>query len=116
MHRSQHKSIILAAAAAAGFIGSSVASAATHTWTGATDSFWGTASNWTSGAVPNASTDDVVFNTPGALNVGAVDTGVGTITIRSLTFNTDATNPVTINVAPTRLFTVAGQTGDDVIV
>jgi autotransporter-associated beta strand protein len=116
MHRNQRKSIILAAAAAAGIVGSSVASAAIHTWTGATDSFWGTASNWTSGAVPNANTEDVVFNTPGALNVGAVDTSVGTLTIRSLTFNTDATNPVTINVAPTRLFTVAGQTGDDVIV
>jgi autotransporter-associated beta strand protein len=115
MQRSQRKSIILAAAAAAGFVQAGVASAAIHTWNGATDSFWGTASNWTSNAVPNANTEDVVFNTPGAGNLN-VDTSVGTITIRSLTFNSDATNQVILNVAPTRLFTVNGQTGDDVIV
>jgi autotransporter-associated beta strand protein len=107
MHRNQRKSIVLAAAVAAGFVQAGVASAAIHTWSGATDSFWGTAGNWTSNAVPNANTEDVVFNTPGAGNLN-VDTSVGTITIRSLTFNTDATNQVILNVAPTRLFTIAG--------
>src|SRR5262245_45408766 len=68
--------------------------AAVHTWNGSTDANWNTAANWSSNAVPNANTEDVVFNTPAAGNL-SVTANAGTLTIRSLTFNADATNPVT---------------------
>lgn len=104
----------MAAALAVGFIQAQTGSAASATWSGATDNNWNTATNWTGGAAPNATTDDATFNTPGAANLN-VNANSGAISLRSLTFNADATSPVNINIAGGS-FTIAGQTGDDVVV
>jgi autotransporter-associated beta strand protein len=106
----------MAAALAAGLIHAQTGSAATHTWTGASDNNWGTPANWTSNAVPNSTTEDVFLVAPGAANL-SINANTGTYTVRSLTFNDNtASNPVTLNVINTNTFTVNGQTGDDIIV
>ena len=118
MQRSNRTKVALATAAVAAASSLAqlhIAAAATHTWNGSTDANWNTAANWTSNAIPNANTEDVVFNTPGAGNL-SVTASAGTLTIRSLTFSADATNPVTINVGTAGQFIINGQTGDDVTV
>src|SRR5881409_157961 len=91
--------------------------AATGTWNGASDGSWSNALNWT-GGIPNATADDAIFNTAGATNLNVL-ANAGTLTIRSLQFNANATNPVTLNIGSVATgggtFIIAGQTGDDVM-
>src|SRR5206468_5958747 len=84
--RNNRNRIVMAAALAAGFIHAQTGSAASHTWTGATDNNWGTAANWTINAGPNATTEDVSLVAPGATNL-SINANTGTYTVRSLTFN-----------------------------
>jgi autotransporter-associated beta strand protein len=112
----RHRKVILAAAFTAGFIHANTASAATHTWSGATNNDWNTATNWTSNAVPNGTGEDVVFATPTAANLNIV-ANAGTFTVRTLTFNNDvAATPITLTLDNAHTFSVNGTTGDDIVV
>src|SRR5437763_13069191 len=83
------------------------AQAASATWTGATDGNWGTATNW-SPAAPAATGDDVFFYSAPATNLN-ITTGAAR-SIRTLTFNADATQQVTITSDTTNRLTVTGNT------
>ncbi|HEY7088330.1 MAG TPA: hypothetical protein VH518_09600, partial [Tepidisphaeraceae bacterium] len=116
MKSGNRKSMLLAAAVSAGLAHAALAT--TGTWSGATDNSWLTASNWGTAAAPNATGDDAIFNTAGAGNLNII-ANTGTLTVRTLQFNANATNPVTINVGnatTAQFFIINGQTGDDVVV
>jgi autotransporter-associated beta strand protein len=87
--------VAAAAAMAAPVFHSSVAVAATDTWTGASDLNWNNAGNWNPAAVPGTG-DSLVFNTAagGTLN----DNISGGLSINSLAFN-----------APAGTFTLTGN-------
>jgi len=60
-------------------------SAATHTWTGASNNYWSGAGNWNTGTIPTASnTTDVIIS--GTTNMGMFF-GTSSYTVRSLTFD-----------------------------
>src|SRR4051812_7259450 len=116
MRSSKRKALMLATAVVASLSQAQSGSAASHTWTGATDNNWNTATNWTSNAVPTANTEDVFFTTPGASNL-SIAANTGTFSVRTLTFNANtAATPVVINVDSAHTFTIQGTTGDDVTV
>jgi autotransporter-associated beta strand protein len=114
--RSRRHLLILAAAATAGLVNIHTASAATHTWTGASDNNWSNAANWTSNVVPSGTGEDVFLVAPSAQNL-SIAGNTGTFTVRTLTFNANAgTSPVTLNLDNAHTFTIQGTTGDDLIV
>src|SRR4051812_20332364 len=94
-NNNKRTALILTAAAMAALVQS--AFAATGTWNGSVDNNWTTAGNWTGASIPNATGDDAIFNTAGAANLN-IQASSGTLTVRSLQFNSNATSPVTITV------------------
>lgn len=72
-------------------LGVNLAGAATYQWTGAVDSNWSSAGNWTNGAAPTANTGtDDVWLEPGSPNPPSNQDIVG-LYINTLTFNTNTT-------------------------
>ncbi|KAF0107644.1 MAG: endonuclease/exonuclease/phosphatase [Anaerolineaceae bacterium] len=80
------------------FIPGGDAQAASCTWTGAVDTAWGTAGNWSCGAVPGAA-DDVVID--GSVTAAPTITAVSTTTIKSLTVTNNAAATLTASAAAT---------------
>lgn len=93
------------AALLAGALASTPASADIISWTGATDSDWNTASNW-NGATEPGDEDVAEFYSAGAANLD-VTVSSGS-TIDGLSFNSDAVQPVTLNVTSANPLTLDG--------
>lgn len=82
-------------------------------WTGVTDNDWNTESNWAGGVVPGEA-DIAEFHNPGAGNLN-VTLSSGS-TIDGLTFNANATSPVTIHVTAGAPLTLDGGAATDISV
>lgn len=96
--------------------GSSLPVSTVNTWTGATDSDWGTAGNWSEGTVPTGTSDVMI---PGGVTVpiAASDVSVNELTIASgagLTVNGNLTNNGTTIINSGGSLIVIGTTSGSV--
>jgi len=91
--------------------GQQISWGASGTWTGTTDSFWATTTNWTASPVPGTGDIATFDSAGGALDVINLGTGV---TISSLVFDTAAADAYTIGSGGTNTQTLTINNGGDV--